>query len=96
MGNYEIRIKVPAKSANPAPRPANYTSWPCPFCRGKGLNPYGKTSTERCPACRGNTAWEAETVSSTLTSCGHCAASGRVNYQGNWAPCPQCRGSGKV
>jgi DnaJ-class molecular chaperone len=96
MANYEIRVKVPAMGANKGPKPMNYSTWKCPFCQGKGINPYGQTGTERCPACHGHASWEAETVISTLSSCGHCAASGRVNYMGSWAPCPSCKGSGKV
>jgi DnaJ-class molecular chaperone len=96
MANYEIKIKTLSAAASKGPKPANYSSWPCPFCHGTGLNPHGQTGGERCPACRGQKAWEVEANSSFLTNCGRCAGSGRINYMGNWAPCTSCKGSGKV
>jgi DnaJ-class molecular chaperone len=93
MANYEIRI---ATGAAKGPRPSNYATWTCPFCHGSGLNPYGKTINERCPACRGGRSFEAEIAISQLSTCGRCAGSGRINYMGNWAACTTCKGSGKV
>jgi DnaJ-class molecular chaperone len=94
MPNYDIKVSVPR---NPAQKkPINYCTWKCPFCQGTGLNPYGKVGTDRCPACHGNMNWEADTVCNNLTTCGRCAGSGRINYMGNWSPCTNCRGSGKV
>ena len=95
MPNYEIRV-VPLPSPQKSPKPVNYATWKCPFCNGTGMNPYGKGVGERCPACRGRMAWEADTVMSILASCGRCAGTGRINYMGNWAPCSNCKGSGKV
>lgn len=93
MANYEIR---PVKPGQKSPHPSNYSTWKCPFCKGSGLNPYGKTINERCPACRGGLAFEVEAGASVLSTCGRCAGSGRINYMGNWAACTTCRGSGKV
>jgi DnaJ-class molecular chaperone len=93
MPNYDIRVRVAAKKS---PRPLNYCEWKCPFCHGEGLNPYGKTSGDRCPACHGRMFWEADADCGNLSGCGRCAGSGRVNYMGSWAPCGTCRGSGKV
>jgi DnaJ-class molecular chaperone len=96
MPNYEIKIKATTGTGQPSPRPANYSSWRCPFCQGTGINPYGKTITERCPACRGQKFWEVEANSNVLSNCGRCAGSGKQNYMGNWAPCSACKGAGKV
>jgi len=96
MPNYEIRIKAKNSSLpKPSPR-ANYCTWRCPYCHGTGLNPYAKSAGERCPACHGSINWEADAGSETLSTCGRCAGTGRINYMGNWAPCTACRGSGKV
>ena len=91
MANYEIR---PAITKVPKPNP--YSTWKCPFCKGTGMNPYGKSINERCPACRGATAFEAEVGASSLAACGRCAGNGRINYMGAWAVCSTCKGSGKV
>jgi DnaJ-class molecular chaperone len=96
MANYEIKPRMAGAASKAAPKPANYSSWTCPFCRGNGTNPYGKSLNERCPACRGAKVWEAEANSSVLSNCGKCAGSGRINYMGNWAPCTACKGSGKI
>jgi|WetSurMetagenome_2_1015567.scaffolds.fasta_scaffold734295_1 hypothetical protein len=96
MANYEIKIKAGTTAGQPASRPANYSSWRCAFCQGTGLNPYGKSISERCPACHGHKFWEAEVNSNVLTNCGRCAGSGKQNYMGSWAPCTACKGSGKI
>jgi DnaJ-class molecular chaperone len=96
MPNYEIKISAVGNSQERTPKPSNYCTWKCPFCQGKGINPNGKTAFEKCPACHGHINWEADTVSATLSTCGRCIGNGRVNYMGNWAPCPTCKGSGKV
>jgi DnaJ-class molecular chaperone len=93
MPNYDIRVSA---GKSPQPKPSNYSTWKCPFCQGTGLTPYGKTAAERCPACHGRMSWEADAAISMLSSCGRCAGTGRVNHMGNWAPCPECHGSGKV
>ncbi len=93
MPNYDIRTTGSPKKT---PKPINYCTWKCPFCRGEGLNPYGKTASERCPACRGQINWEADANCELLSACGKCAGSGRINYMGSWAPCTTCKGSGKV
>jgi DnaJ-class molecular chaperone len=41
-------------------------------------------------------AFEADIVSTLLATCGRCAGTGRINYMGNWSPCPNCKGSGKI
>jgi DnaJ-class molecular chaperone len=94
MPNYEIRVSPVGGSAQKAPKPTNFYTWKCAFCRGTGLNPYG--SGDRCPACHGHKNWEVEANSSVLTNCGRCAGTGRINYMGNWAPCTSCKGSGKI
>jgi DnaJ-class molecular chaperone len=93
MANYEIR---PATPGQKGPRPSNYSTWKCPYCKGTGLNPYGKSLNERCPACRGSQSFEAEVGSGALSNCGRCAGNGRINYMGNWAVCTNCKGSGKI
>jgi DnaJ-class molecular chaperone len=93
MANYDIRVITPGQKG---PHPSNYSTWKCPFCKGTGLNPYGKSLNERCPACRGLQSFEADVVMSMLSTCGKCAGNGRINYMGNWAPCTNCKGSGKV
>jgi DnaJ-class molecular chaperone len=95
MPNYEIKISAPSTPQR-GPKPSNYSTWKCPFCHGSGLTPYGKIGNERCPACHGRMNWEADTVASTLSTCGRCAGTGRINYMGDWAPCVNCKGSGKV
>ncbi|GEM_PF-3350872 len=95
MANYEINI-VSLSAATKGARPANYSTWKCPYCQGAGLNPYGKTGGERCPACRGMKAFEANIVSTLLATCGRCAGTGRINFMGNWSACPNCKGSGKI
>jgi DnaJ-class molecular chaperone len=93
MANYDIRVVTPGQKG---PRPSNYSTWKCPFCKGSGLNPYGKSMNERCPACHGLQSFETDVVLSVLSTCGKCAGNGRVNYMGNWAPCTNCKGSGKI
>jgi DnaJ-class molecular chaperone len=97
MPNYEIKLKATGSATTQAsPKRINYSAWKCPFCQGKGLNPYGDIGNERCPACHGHMFWEADVVSDLLSSCGRCAGSGRINYMGKWTPCTTCKGSGKV
>ncbi len=97
MANYEIKVRAtPPPAGQAAPKPANYAAWQCPFCKGTGINPYGQSGGERCPACRGHKVWEAEANISVLTNCGRCAGTGRINYMGNWSPCTTCKGSGKI
>jgi DnaJ-class molecular chaperone len=96
MANYEIKPSAPKTSAPQPPRPSNFSTWKCPFCKGTGLNPYGKTGADRCPACRGRMSWEADTVMANLSTCGRCAGTGRINYMGNWDACVNCKGSGKI
>jgi len=95
MANYEIRIVSPTKNFK-GPGLKNYSTWMCPFCHGTGLSTYGKSGSERCPACKGMKAFEADIVSTLLATCGRCAGTGRINYMGNWAVCPNCKGSGKI
>ncbi len=96
MPKYEIRIRPQNSPLQKSPQRIDYSTWKCPFCKGNGLNPYGKSGSERCPACHGNTAWEADIALNALSTCGRCAGTGRINYMGNWAPCTTCKGSGKV
>jgi DnaJ-class molecular chaperone len=96
MPNYEIRVSTAGNSLQKSPKQLNYSTWKCPFCQGKGLNPYGKAVTDRCPACHGKMLWEANIDSAMLSTCGRCAGTGRINYMGSWAPCSTCKGSGKV
>jgi DnaJ-class molecular chaperone len=96
MPNYEIRISTAGSSLQKSPKPINYCTWKCPFCQGKGLDPYAKAGGDRCPACRGKMLWEADIDFAMLSTCGRCAGTGRINYMGNWAPCSTCKGSGKV
>jgi DnaJ-class molecular chaperone len=96
MANYEIKISALKTSVPQPPKPVNYSTWKCPFCKGIGLNPYGRSGSERCPACHGHLSWEADTVLSNLSTCGRCAGTGRINYMGDWAACPNCKGSGKI
>ncbi len=95
MPNYVIKIVSPG-SAIKGPRSTNYSTWKCPFCQGTGLSTFGKSGSERCPACRGMKAFEADIVSTLLATCGRCAGNGRINYMGDWAVCPNCKGSGKI
>jgi DnaJ-class molecular chaperone len=96
MPKYEIKISATGNSLQKSPKPSNYYTWKCPFCQGKGLNPYGKSGGDRCPACHGHMNWEVDTISDMLSTCGRCAGTGRINYMGNWAPCTNCKGSGKT
>ena len=93
MANYEVKIVSPSTAAR-GPKPSNYSTWKCPYCQGTGISPSGKS--ERCPACRGMKAFEADIVSTLLATCGRCAGTGRINYMGNWSVCPNCKGSGKI
>jgi DnaJ-class molecular chaperone len=96
MPYYEIRISATSNSIRKSPKPSDFCVWKCPFCHGDGLNPYGISAGERCPACHGHLTWEADTICERLSSCGRCAGTGRINYMGTWAPCTNCKGSGKV
>jgi DnaJ-class molecular chaperone len=96
MANYEIKISPLKTTAIQPPRPTNFSTWKCPFCKGTGLSPYGKIGSERCPSCHGRMYWEADTVSANLSTCGRCAGTGRMNFMGNWDICHTCKGSGKV
>jgi DnaJ-class molecular chaperone len=96
MANYEIKICAPITSVPRPPKPVNYSTWKCPFCKGTGLNPYGQSGSERCPSCHGRMSWEADTIIGNLSTCGPCAGTGRMNYKGNWDICHTCKGSGKI
>ena len=96
MSNYDIRTSETSGSSSRSPKRINFCTWKCPFCHGDGLNPYGKSGTERCPACHGHKDWEADIGCESLSTCGRCAGTGRVNYMGAWAACTTCKGSGKV
>jgi DnaJ-class molecular chaperone len=74
---------------------SNVNQWECPYCRGIGIDPYSPTGIKNCPACHGKMFWESEVKYTDLEHCDSCQGKGKIDNEGNWRVCPDCKGAGR-
>jgi DnaJ-class molecular chaperone len=95
MGNKPSRTKLSPRAPGSGSQAAEYR-WECPYCKGRGVDPYNQAGIKNCPACHGRIFWESEVKLSKLERCGNCDGSGKTDLHGTWKICPACAGSGRV
>ncbi|MCG2769047.1 MAG: hypothetical protein L6435_11795 [Anaerolineae bacterium] len=73
-------------------RPGEMVKVTCPFCRGRGIYPFGHPSSRaKCGVCGGRKWVLIRTPYMTCTACG---GNGRI--PGKWMSCANCLGKGVV